>query len=48
MKIFLKNKHGKPNYKPKDDLEMRHCPDFNQGFPVYKTGALTTTPQSQG
>ena len=18
---------GKPNYKPKDDLEMRHCPD---------------------
>ena len=35
VKIILKNKQGKHNYKPKNDLKMRHCPDLKQGSPVY-------------
>ena len=35
VKIILKNKHGKHNYKRKYDMKMRHCPDLNQGSPVY-------------
>ena len=29
-------------------VEKRHCPDLNQGSPVYKTGALTAKLQRHG
>ena len=28
--------------------KKRHCPDLNQGSPVYKTGALTAKLQRHG
>ena len=40
VKIILKNKQGKHNYKPKNDLKMRQCPDLNQGSPLSTRQAL--------
>ena len=47
-KIILTNKLRKHNYNPNlHNFNICRYPDLKQGSPVYKTGALTITLQSQ-